>query len=452
MIPSRWSSSSRPPSPPASSSSASSPPAAPSPVSGSAGAPGASRRTFVLTSALATGSLLAGGAGTARAQARARAGSAGDVTVRLPAPTGPHRVGTVTLYLVDRSRPDPWDDAIPVRELVVTVHYPARSVRGCPVVPQMTPGAAALFQQIDVHIHGLPRSGVDWSATLTHAHGGAPAQPVRRPVLLHSPGGGDPRTLGTALAEELASHGYVVVSLDHPGDASEVEFPNTTAYRDRPYRTTVFRDDPRKEPRVARTMIETRIADLRFVLDRLAGLAAGRNPDALGRPLPEHLGRALDLRRVGCYGHSAGGTAVAEALYEDRRFAAAVNLEGYLSHPPEGPGQEGELYPVARYGVDRPLFLLGTDGFIGQEAARKELEASWSAMPAHPRGRIRRRRIDGATHWVFTDYAALAPQLETAGLMTADARHALVGSLPPAVSVPVVRRHVRSFFDRHLRR
>jgi hypothetical protein len=27
---------------------------------------------------------------------------------QLPAPTGPHRVGTLTVHLVDRSRPDPW--------------------------------------------------------------------------------------------------------------------------------------------------------------------------------------------------------------------------------------------------------------------------------------------------------------------------------------------------------
>ncbi|WP_309505474.1 hypothetical protein [Streptomyces albus] len=125
-------------------------------------------------------------------------------------------------------------------------------------------------------------------------------------------------------------------------------------------------------------------------------------------------------------------------------------LEGYLNHPPQGPGQEGELYPVARFGVDRPLLLLGTDGFIGQAAAKRELESSWAAMLSH--GRTRRRQIDRAAHWVFTDYASLAPQLQAAGLMTAEARRALVGAVEPAVSVPRVRHHVRSFFARHLAR
>ncbi|MFE0376098.1 alpha/beta hydrolase family protein [Streptomyces inhibens] len=413
----------------------------PGAVPGGEGGAGVDRRTVAKSAALAAALLLAGGGGVAQAR------TTGDVTVRLPAPTGPHRIGLTTLYLVDGSRPDPWVPEIPVREVMVSVFYPARTVRDHPLAPQMTEGAAGLFPQIDPAFHeGMPASGVNWAATMTHAHTGAPAQAVRRPVLLYSPGGGDPRTLGTGVAEELASRGYVVVTIDHPGDTSEVEFPTTTAYRKEPFRTTVFRDDPRTDPQRFRTVIDTRIADTRFVLDQLEVLAAGRNPDAAGRPLPADLGRALDLRRVGVYGHSAGGTTAAETLYEDRRIDAAINLEGFLDHPPETPGQEAKLFPVAQYGVDRPLLLLGTDGF----SYKQELERSWSAMLAHSRGCTRRRQLDNATHWVFTDYAAIAPQLQAAGLMTAGNRIKLVGAIDPAESVPAVRHYVHAFFARHL--
>lgn len=367
--------------------------------------------------------------------------SARKPAVRLPAPTGPHRIGVTTLYLVDRARRDPWDP-IPVREVMVTVFYPARTVRGYPVAPQMTEGAAGLFTVIDASVHHLPKAGVNWAATTTHSHTDAPAQAVRRPVVLYSPGGGDPCTLGTGVAEELSSRGYVVVTIDHPGDASEVDFPIERAGREK-VRPTILRGEP--GPEQFRTMIDTRIADTRFVLDQLEVLAAGLNPDAAGRALPQHFSRALDLRRVGMYGHSAGGTAAAEAMYEDRRIGAAVNLEGYLDHPPKTPGQEGELFPVARDGVDRPLLLLGTDGFRNERFDR-----SWSAMLAHPQGCTRRRQIDNATHWVFTDYAAMAPQLQAAGLMTADDRTALVGAIDPAQAVPMVRNHVLSFFAQHL--
>jgi hypothetical protein len=45
----------------------------------------------------------------------------------------------------------------------------------------------------------------------------------RHPVLLYSPGTTDPRTLGTSLATDLASRGYVVVTMDHPGETTEVD-------------------------------------------------------------------------------------------------------------------------------------------------------------------------------------------------------------------------------------
>ncbi|MFF2191345.1 hypothetical protein [Streptomyces sp. NPDC058157] len=79
-------------------------------------------------------------------------------------------------------------------------------------------------------------------------------------MLVYSPGGGDSRTLGTTLAEDLASHGRVVVLVDHPGDASQVELPTGL-------RTTVLFGPP--DPATFRTMVDTRIADLRLVLDRL---------------------------------------------------------------------------------------------------------------------------------------------------------------------------------------
>ncbi|MER5781166.1 alpha/beta hydrolase [Streptomyces mobaraensis] len=395
------------------------------------------RRRSVIASAAGAGLLLAGGAAVPARAAGRRA-----LVLGLPAPTGPHRVGATVLYLVDRSRPDPLTPAIPVRELMVTVFHPAETVRGRPRAPHMTPGAAALFREIDVRVHHLPAAGVDWAATRTHAYAGAPALPGRRPVLLYSPGGGDPRTLGTGLAEDLASHGYVVVAVDHPGDAGEVEFPADLPGRER-VRTTVLTGPP--GPELFDVLVDTRIADLRFVLDQLAVLAAGRSPDALGRPLPRGLAAALDLRRVGVYGHSLGGTAVTEAMRRDRRIRAAVNLEGYLDHPPAADGRPGELFPVAREGTDRPLLLAGTDGFHDER-----FERSWPAVLARSGGRARRRRLDGAGHWVFTDYAALAPRLQAAGLMPARDRDALVGPARPERSVPAVRRLVRSFFARHL--
>jgi dienelactone hydrolase len=243
---------------------------------------------------------------------RARAANTG--AVRLPSPTGPHRIGVTTLYLVDQARRDPWVSTVAVREVMASVFYPAQSVHGTARAAQMTAGTAQAFSAFASFQYGLPAAGVDWAATRTSSFQDAPARSVACPVVLYSPGGADSRFLGTSVAEELASHGYVVVTVDHPGDANAVEFPGTTEYRDELVRQTVFRADPRTDPEVFRTMIDSRIADLRFVLDAVHKLAGGGNPDALGRPLPENLQQAIDVRRIGVYGHSAGGTAAAQAI------------------------------------------------------------------------------------------------------------------------------------------
>ncbi|MBB1152872.1 MULTISPECIES: alpha/beta hydrolase [Amycolatopsis] len=358
----------------------------------------------------------------------------------LPAPTGPHQIGVTALHLVDRTRTDPWDAKLGFRELMTTVFYPAADTHGYPLAPQMTPAAAGLFSAIDVpYLHPeLPRSGVDWAATMTHAYTGAPAEPVRRPVVLYSPGFGDPRTLGTSVAEDLASHGYVVVTVDHPGETSEVELPG---------RMRTIKElpaDPRTSPAVFRTMLTTRFADLRFTLDALESLAAGQNPDAEKRTLPHDLGRALDLRRVGMYGHGAGGAAATEALYEDRRVDAAADMDGYLDYLPDSPGQDGELLPVAAHGVHRAVLLLGTAGFRDARITR-----TWSALLAHRGGCTRWSQIDDAAHWALTDFGTEAPQLAAAGLMSSPDRNKLIGTIADAETV--VRDRVLSFFDQHLR-
>ncbi|MFF4579967.1 alpha/beta hydrolase family protein [Streptomyces sp. NPDC001373] len=324
--------------------------------------------------------------------------------LRLPAPAGPYPVGLRTVHLTDPARTDPWVGG--ARELMLTVLYPARTVRGFSRAPQLTPAEAGAFAEYAPHVHqGLPERGaVDWGAVLTHGYAGAPPLPGRWPVLVYSPGGGDSRTLGTSLAEDLASHGRVVVLVDHPGDASQVELPTGM-------RRTVLIGPP--DPATFRTMTDTRIADLRCVLDRLGGLS---------------LAPVMDPDRIGLYGHSAGGTAAVYAARGNRRVGAVANLEGYL-----------DLYPMPA-GFDRPLLLLRTDGFEG--AAR--IESSWAGLPG------RRALLTDANHWAFTDYGPLVPQLQATGLVTATARAALVGTGDPAVTLAGVRRRVGAFFARHL--
>ncbi|MFJ2867962.1 hypothetical protein [Kitasatospora sp. NPDC087314] len=116
------------------------------------------------------------------------------------------------------------------------------------------------------------------------------------PVVLYSHGAGSHRADHTIVVQELASHGFAVVTVDHTHDGI-TEFPDGTV---------VTRDDvaPGLYPR-------DYAADLLFLLERVVDLANGRNPDVDGRALPVGLLGGLDARNIGVSGWSKGGTAAA---------------------------------------------------------------------------------------------------------------------------------------------
>lgn len=109
----------------------------------------------------------------------------------------------------------------------------------------------------------LQQRRLDYTPTATHARTGAPAL-GRHPVVIYSPGFKTSRLLGTNHVEELVSRGYVVVTVDHTGEAP-VEFPGGRV-------APVVTPDDTLEKATG-----VRVADTRFVLDALESLAAGRN-------------------------------------------------------------------------------------------------------------------------------------------------------------------------------
>lgn len=332
----------------------------------------------------------------------------------LPHPTGGERIGTVSLHLVDRSRSDPWVPTERAREIMIQVWYPAREVRHYPRAPWVSP---VLAERINP-------PGSQLVLPVTHGHVAAPVDSGRHAVVLYSPGFGIERTASTAVVEELASHGYVVVTIDHTHDAQIVEFPGgRTATQAIPAPT-----DPADEERIIAKALEVRVADIRFTLDRLVDLNRGHNPDEERRPLPRGLAGALDLSRVGMIGHSLGGAATAETMYEDPRVKVGINLDGTVSGP------------VVAAGLDRPFLLMGSQGH-GEDD-----DQSWPSLWAHLRGPRHWLQLDGSGHMSFTDYQVLLPQ---AGLPPEDLVPAF-GTIDGERAVAVQRAYIRAFFDRYL--
>lgn len=369
------------------------------------------------------------------------AAAADPVPLALPPPTGTRALGAIELHLVDRDRPDPWHPDQP-REVMVTVWYPARhggdERRPFPYLP---PGAAAAFEHGGLADVDVTPAQVEIADLRTHARSAAPvdARGGPHPVVLFSPGGGVSRTAGTVLVEELASRGTVVVTVDHTHEAAQVEFPGGRV---------VVGEQLRGTPNVLRQLLDTRVADLRFVLDQLEVLADGGNPDAGGRTLPEGLGGVLDLARVGAFGHSAGGFAAAETMLVDQRVDAGANLDGSLAYDlPHGLGA------VAQRGLDRPFLLMGA-GASGPDDDRPHSHRTapdWGEFWRRSTGWKMDVTLRGATHGSFTDLQALLPQLDRALDLDDDDVATAIGTIDPDRSVAAQRAYLTALFDQHLR-
>ncbi|MEU8824111.1 hydrolase [Streptomyces sp. NPDC048636] len=357
-------------------------------------------------------------------------GPRGRARLTLPTPTGPYPVGTVSHHLVDHDRPDPWVASGPSRELMVSVRYPARDVEGYPRAPQLLPGEAAGFDRLN-NLGDLPKGRVDWAATRTFAHRGAPAArcgAARRPVVLYSPGVGDPRSMGTTLTDELASYGYVVVCVDHTFDTSAVEFPDGRVETSRLPEEYERAEREGTFVELLRKTCAVRVADTRFVLDRLEALV----------PM------GSDLSGVGMFGQSAGGFAAVQGMHDDRRIAAAANLDGVLAYVRQD-HEPGHFSTVAEDGVDRPVLLMGMEGNDHRTVP------SWGALWDHSTGPRRDLTLRGSRHGAYTDAIALLPRIARRLGLPEKTVTDVVGTVAPHRAITTQRTRVRAFFDTHLR-
>lgn len=230
---------------------------------------------------------------------------------QLPAPTGPYPVGTAILDVTDASRPDPYStNPRARRELVVQLWYPARpSQKPFARYLRWREAGIAMFYGPLLHTHSRLEAPI--------APGGPPF-----PVLLFSPRWNGQRTQNTVLAEELASHGYVVAAIDYPHNASRTELADGTVIKG-----NQALEGPKGAAATAAEQIafwnatlELWAADERFLLDQLAARSGSNGDPFQGR---------LDTANAGAFGHSFGGAAALALCGRDPRIKAAINLDGW---------------------------------------------------------------------------------------------------------------------------
>jgi len=235
----------------------------------------------------------------------------------IPLPSGRSRIGTVTrMWTRVHSRRESGQSR--ERRLTVQFWYPAQTTAG-----KRSEYRSERGQALKSHLR-LVRTNSFVNAPILRAQ--------KLPVVLFSPGWKGHLTQNSMQFEMLASHGFVVVSVEHPpAEKLPADF------------------DPSLQQNLDEYPLEARLRaeDMSFVIDQL---------EKINLEDPEDLftGR-LDSSRLGMFGYSFGGAVAAEACWLDDRLKAGINMDGMLF---------GE---AADAGVPKPFFFMSCDGPLRSE-------------------------------------------------------------------------------------
>ncbi|MCP1123753.1 FtsX-like permease family protein [Bacillus sp. 3103sda1] len=358
------------------------------------------------------------------------------VQLNLPKPTGTYPVGTIEMHLTDEDRIDPWKTDRK-RELMISIWYPAER-EGKQKALYMQPGAAKHYDENILSTIGVDPGRIDLSGIDTNAWVDAPVASSDEgwPVIVYSPGGTVPRNFGTILVEELASRGYIVVTVDHTYEASAVEFPDGRV---------VTEKLPSSNKEVILKMLKVRVEDTRYVLDQLKLIHEGHDSDHQQLELPKGIREAMDLSRIGIFGHSAGGATAVEVMYEDNRVDAGIDMDGTIGYMPDDP------LPVAQYGLDRP-FMLMNSGYNDKDEVDSHLTAkSRKLLWKHSSGWKLDLSIPKGAHFTYTDYQFLLPQLRNKLGISPRIIQQSIGTADPDQMITAQRNYITAFFDLHLK-
>jgi dienelactone hydrolase len=307
-----------------------------------------------------------------------------------PAPTGAWAVGSRSFPLVLPDAFGPEGEVQGERRTMARLWYPVDPALALPNdAPWVERGGAVLRAM--ARSAGLPdfvfghlrlvRTHAAWFAPLA-----PPSEPSGWPVVTFDHGLGGFRSQNTYLVEELASHGAVVVALDHPGDALATTLPDgtTLSYRGLPNAAA-----PGYAGAVVALGARWR-ADTVALLAMLSDLApAGDLADFAG---------ALDLERVVTVGHSAGGGVAVEVCVAWAGCRATLALDPWWA--PVHPTRLAD-------GTDKPVLVIASDPALAYFAPAND--DRFTRFVAASRTEVRLLVLAGGGHHDLDDTALLSP-------------------------------------------
>ncbi|KAH8722862.1 PAF acetylhydrolase family protein [Phaeosphaeriaceae sp. PMI808] len=321
----------------------------------------------------------------------------------IPNPPGKHNVILTTGSLVDYNRNG--------RELMVSVFQPAacKSTVQVDYMPNKTADYQGPYLEKQFNI------SVDFSPLFLEARlpvceylPGHCSAIEDRPILLLSSGWAIPRLYYSVLASAIASEGFMVITMDHPGETNIITYPDGHAV----YGTGP--GNPTAEEYAQLT--EIRVADVSFIINQL------NNATAISNLLPYRGSQKFQTDRVAMLGHSLGGAAAVAAAGKDTRVRGAIDWDGSF------------FGSVPASGLTQPVLYM---------AEENATDPTWLSLWPQLKGPKLWVEVAKTTHMTFSDALVL---LKAAGQDTG-AFADLLGAIAPAQLVRILVAYTTTWMD-----
>ncbi|KAK7428462.1 hypothetical protein QQZ08_005081 [Neonectria magnoliae] len=298
----------------------------------------------------------------------------------LPDASGPYPVAMRVQPMTDKNRIDPYSPKgnRHKRQVLTSLFWPIDESKTCTTkqVAYMPPATAEVY---GVQASAMGLSNETFSALtlgvcdISSLKGcSSQVKSPRYPLAVFSPGSGNSRLLYGLMARSLANQGYVVITVDHPYDATLVEFPDGTIIQ--------TADIPEEGDDLVK-LTKVRADDLSFVVSQLEK-ASPRS--SLLKGLPGN----IDFDRIVVFGQSLGGSSAAVAMLSDSRFLGGANLDGRF------------VEPALSKGPKNPFLMLGRPDHRAEDA-------TWVKFWKNLRGPKAELEVSGTIHGSFTDLPAI---------------------------------------------
>ena len=326
--------------------------------------------------------------------------------IKLPNTTGDFGVGTTYLHLIDKSRKE-FHKPEENRELFVQVYYPTdknysgNAEKYLKLNSEHVKKSIADMKNISIdklsYVNNLKTHSI-FNAKISN-------QEPNYPVVLFSPGFGSPQDTYTSYLEDIASHGYIVLGINHPYVTDPTVFLDGRV---------IFQDSEFKKPdseKKKELEFNTWLQDIKFLIAELKNINIEN----------KIFKNKLNLNQLGVMGHSFGGRLAVEAARHDTRIKAGIDLDGKLT--PD----------ISLSGFDTPFMFI-----VAQRKDTKDQD------------RIERLQknitndaylviIKNADHGTFTDLnLVFKPWLYQ-------------GNIDPQIGIEITRKYIYSFFNKYLK-